>query len=263
MREIHLEIDSFHYEYKIPAILTLPESTAQHPVVIMMHGTASDKHEVGNGYDLLAKELADHDIASVRFDFIGQGESKVEYRQYSLKTAVEDALAVQRYLKENQHMEVDSHRIGALGWSQGGTIAMLSAAQANYKSTVTWAGALHLNTMFNEEMFEIAKQQGYYTMHWDFRSPTDFGFDWFNQVMQTDVANEFSKYEHPVLAIAGSDDTVVDPKNAEIIVSVNKKPESHMHIVEGADHIFNILSDDKSKFNELIQVTTDWFRETL
>ena len=69
--------------YSIPAIVTLPETGGKHPCVIMCHGTASDKNEVGNMYADLADSLAAKGIASVRFDFAGCGDSKVSTMEQS------------------------------------------------------------------------------------------------------------------------------------------------------------------------------------
>lgn len=261
IEEKTLKISSINNEYQIPAILTIPEQESKVPVVILLHGTASDKHEVGNGYDRLAEKLALHHIASIRFDFIGQGESDVDYKLYSLTRAVEDVLAVKQYVDQNE--KLDSERIGAVGWSQGGTIAMLAAAKASFKSIVTWAGALNLTGLFDDKMLEIARKQGYYTMHWDFRSPTDFGLEWFEEVLQTDVSKVFRKYQNPVLAIAGSNDDVVDPENAKIITKINSNPKSKYQIIENADHVFNTLAEDTAAFDTLSELTVQWFSSLL
>lgn len=61
--------------YTIPATLTLPSGAdnATFPAVVMCHGNGSNRSEAGGGYDLLAPELAKQGIASLRFDYIGNG----------------------------------------------------------------------------------------------------------------------------------------------------------------------------------------------
>ena len=56
---------------QIPAILTLPAGSEPCPVVIMEHGTGSQKDEAGEWVDkMLAPALAEAGIASLRFDFV-------------------------------------------------------------------------------------------------------------------------------------------------------------------------------------------------
>ena len=73
----------------------------------------------------------------------------------------------------------------------------------------------------------------------------------------------FSNSSAPVLAINGSEDTVVDPVNAQRIVDASKNEKSKVLIIEGADHTFNIFTGDMTAFNQLIEATVDWFSKTL
>ena len=73
----------------------------------------------------------------------------------------------------------------------------------------------------------------------------------------------FSNSSAPVLAINGSEDTVVDPVNAQRIVDASRNEKSKVLIIEGADHTFNIFTGDMTAFNQLIEATVDWFSKTL
>ena len=66
-----------------------------------------------------------------------------------------------------------------------------------------------------------------------------------------------------MLAINGSEDTVVDPVNAQRIVDASRNEKSKVLIIEGADHTFNIFTGDMTAFNQLIEATVDWFSKTL
>ncbi|MGD8191865.1 alpha/beta fold hydrolase [Brevibacillus ginsengisoli] len=249
-------------EHKIPAIICLPNRKGPFPGVVMLHGTGSNKNEAGNGYKLAAPELAKAGIASIRIDFIGNGDSTEDYINYNFTTAVSDANAAAKYLAKLKG--IDGNRIGIMGWSQGGTIAMLAAGQNNnFKSVVTWAGAPDLSMIATDEAYNIAKKDGFYKLTFDWRSPLRLGLKWFEEVHATDVLKVFSNSSAPVLAINGAVDTDVDPSNAKKIAATSKNKISKAMLIEGADHTFNIFTDDKRAFNKLVSSTVDWFSKTL
>jgi dienelactone hydrolase len=249
-------------DYEIPGIVCLPVGEGPFPAVIMLHGTGSEKNEAGGGYELTAPELAKSGIASIRIDFIGNGDSTEDYINYNYTTAVSDANAAREYMASLD--TVDGNRIGIMGWSQGGTIAMLAAGHnRSFQSVVTWAGAPDLTSVGNEENYETAKEDGYYNLTFEWREPLKLGLQWFNEVYSTDVLEVFSYSDAPVLAINGANDTTVDPENANKIVEASSNEKSKTLFIENADHTFNIFTGDMTAFNELISATVEWFDETL
>jgi dienelactone hydrolase len=249
-------------DYEIPGIVCLPVGEGPFPAVIMLHGTGSEKNEAGGGYELTAPELAKSGIASIRIDFIGNGDSTEDYINYNYTTAVSDANAAREYMASLD--TVDGNRIGIMGWSQGGTIAMLAAGHnRSFQSVVTWAGAPDLTSVGNEENYETAKEDGYYNLTFEWREPLKLGLQWFDEVYSTDVLEVFSYSDAPVLAINGANDTTVDPENANKIVEASSNEKSKTLFIENADHTFNIFTGDMTAFNELISATVEWFDETL
>ncbi|NCB63889.1 MAG: multifunctional 2',3'-cyclic-nucleotide 2'-phosphodiesterase/5'-nucleotidase/3'-nucleotidase, partial [Clostridia bacterium] len=113
--------------HEIPAIVTLPAgSEGKVPGVVMLHGTGSDKNEAGGGYALAAPLMAKAGIATIRIDFMGNGASKADYVNYNYTSAKLDAKAAADYLAKLA--TVDAAKLGVMGWSQGGTDALLAAA---------------------------------------------------------------------------------------------------------------------------------------
>lgn len=262
MQEIKLDILSSEGNYTICAILTLPDQPGKIPIVLMCHGTAGNKNEVGDGYRIMAQKLAQAQIASLRFDFIGCGDSKVDYQKYNFTTALRDMDDVLDAVLAHFD-QPDRNRIGLIGWSQGGTIALLSAGKTNrYKSLCMWSAAVSLHGMFDEAEVELAKKQGYVKKEWTFRSATNFSLQWYLDVLNTDVLKEFSSCTAPVLALAGEKDELVDPLDSKRIVGVSSEARSHFMLIENADHIFNILKQDGT-FDKVVSLTADWFLKTL
>ena len=106
----------------ILAMPKMPEGEKP-PVVILSHGFTSSKGEMTS----LAKGYAVNGIASVRFDFLGSGESDGDSTDMSVRTEVEDLNAILDYVKTLD--EVDTDHIVLSGNSMGGLVTALTGAQ--------------------------------------------------------------------------------------------------------------------------------------
>ena len=232
--------------HTIPAIVTVPDGEGPFAAVVMLHGTGSDKHEAGMGYDYAAPVLAEAGIATIRFDFMGNGESTASYSDYCYTSANIDAKAAADYVAALENVNAD--KIGVMGWSQGGTNALLAAAAypETFKAVVTWSGATALDgsTLFAEGFdaaYETAKADGVYTMTFDWREPLEVGIRWFEEVESTDVLKETAKITAPVVAINGDLDTTVTPDNAIAIRDAAQNGTAWL--IDGADHTYNVFTE--------------------
>jgi dienelactone hydrolase len=249
--------------YVIPAIVTLPVGAPRVPAVVMLHGYGSDKDEAGGGYKLFAPQLAQAGIASIRIDFFGSGDSTVDYVDFDLNVGVANANAALAYLQSLQ--QVDGKRVGVMGWSMGGTIALLSAGQNRaYKAVLTWAGAPDLSgAVYTADGFAVAQKNGYYEATFDWRSSLKLSRKAYEVARDTDVLAVFAQSKAPVLALAGTLDTTVPPENAAKIAQASKNARSRSSLIPGADHTFNIFTGDMACFDALTAETLAWFRATL
>ena len=253
-------------EYEIPAIMTSPEGKAVVPGVILLHGSASHKNEVGDLYLRLAEQLANNGIASIRIDFAGTGDSPVDYTHYTLKTAVRDAEVALAFLRSQT--QVDAHRIGIVGFSQGGLIAqLLLAQQPGIKSFVAWSSVASDGIGPFADMFETlymkAKREGQVEQQFAWRPPLTISYEWFEQVMANQSLSGMAEYTGSVLAIAGSNDTVVPPAAATRLIVASGSDVARAVIIKGADHIFNVLDENANQDEQLLEMTTEWFAEAL
>ena len=149
-------------DHQIPATICAPTAEGVYPAVVMLHGTGSSRDEAGNGYKMAAPVMAEkYGIVTIRFDFMGSGESTADYANYNYTTAVADAVACAEYVGAMEN--VDADKIGVMGWSQGGTNALSCAGRRPdvFKSVVTWAGAPDLGLLMTDELYEEAKANGF------------------------------------------------------------------------------------------------------
>lgn len=249
-------------DHDIPVAITLPKGRRPVPAVVMLHGTGSNKDEAGNGYLMLAPKLAAAGIAAVRVDFPGSGDSAASYELYSNTVAVSDAEAVAAYAAGLDG--IDGKRIGIMGWSQGGTDALLAAGSSDtFKSVLTWAGALVIGDMADAAMRAEAVEKGYTWMRFEWREPLKLGKKWIDEADSMDVLSYAAKARAPICSIHGTLDDTVPFSDSEKVQSVAKNRKSRLVAIEGADHTFNVFSGDLSKYEELAAATVAWFEETL
>ncbi|MGE9970459.1 alpha/beta fold hydrolase [Candidatus Pseudoscillospira sp. SGI.172] len=253
--------------HTVPGILTVPAGDGKYPAVVMLHGTGSNKNEAGGGYDMAAPAMALSGIASLRIDFMGNGDSTADYINYSYTSANVDAKAAADYLAALD--SVDGGKLAVMGWSQGGTNALLAAAKypQTFKAVITWSGAVRLDDstgLFGDKTFAqakaIADKDGSYEMTFDWRDPLQVGKKWFADVASTDVLKETAKIAGPVLAINGDQDTTVTPDNAAAIAEAAK--DGRVWMVKGADHTYNVFTGDYSAIGETINVGIGFLEET-
>ena len=254
-------------DHQIPATVCLPTAEGKHPAVVMLHGTGSNRDEAGGGYKVAAPILAaKYGIATIRIDFMGNGDSKADYKGYTFASAVSDAVAAANYMAALENVNADA--IGVMGWSQGGTDALLASGEHPeiFKSVVTWAGApdMKLDGFFGDEQYAEAKKNGFFVMKFDWRDSLEVSLQWCEDVMNTDVLGVFSAFTGPVLAIAGKLDTTVDPSWSDKIAATSKNTLSHASFIDGMDHTFNVFSEtDLHSLNNAIDQTGAFFAETL
>jgi len=264
-------------KYKIPGILVKPTSVTgkKFPVMVLLHGTASQKNEVGGLYQRLAQDLAKAGYASLRIDFAGTGESPVDYRLYNLTSATRDTKSALDFLATQA--DIDSERMGLVGFSQGGLIAQLVAAtDARVKSLVAWSSVagngIGAFQFFFDEYYKEAKANGFAAVKFPWRAePLNFGLQWFDEISKNTSLDGMKNYHGNLLAIAGSADTLVPYASSVNLINAANSKNAQLTLVKNADHMFNVLgssnanglADDQSTAEELLALTVSWVERNL
>ena len=117
----------------LSATLRLPDDGhAPYPAVILVHG--SGRVTAQEQMDHAGRRLAALGLAVLAYDKRGVGRSTGEYSNVGVENSVRmfdllasDAIAAVQALKRRR--DIDSTRIGLVGFSQGGWIAPLAASQ--------------------------------------------------------------------------------------------------------------------------------------
>ncbi|WP_083880062.1 alpha/beta hydrolase family protein [Aliiglaciecola lipolytica] len=253
-------------EYQVPAIFSTPEIEQAYPAIILLHGTASHKNEVGDLYVRLAQMLLAKNIASIRIDFAGTGDSQVDYSKYTLESAVRDAGVALDYLKKQP--QIAQNRIAVLGFSQGGLIAqMLATKESDIAALVTWSsvagnGKGPFKTVF-DDYYLAAKRDGVAELTFEWRTPLKLSLDWFKQVELQASLSDLNEFTKPILAVAGEADRLVNPLSSLKLIQASGSDDAQVVILKGANHIFNVLSPDAKQDETLLKTTVQWLQEKL
>lgn len=255
--------------YDIHSILCMPDhaesgetSTPTFPAVILCHGTGSHKDEVGNMFARLAAALAQQGIASLRFDFAGCGDSTAPQQALSFFGEVSYVRTAYAYLRERA--DVDICRIAILGFSQGARVMAEFLKEAPELATaVSWSGACHNGPGVFDGWFSLyyeeALANGFSRIPMDWRDDLLVSREWFDEIRDSHPMEGFAQYEQPVLAIAGTADSIVPFQHADEIIGLCSHPDSKTFILPGADHTFNVLTTDQTQADTVLQETVTWF----
>lgn len=117
---------------KLAGELTVPEGTGPHPAVLLVTGSgAQDRDETIFGHKpflVIADHLTRRGIAVLRVDDRGVGSSSGSLAKVTGKDLANDVLAGVQFLERQP--EIDPARVGLIGHSEGGLIALLVASRS-------------------------------------------------------------------------------------------------------------------------------------
>jgi dienelactone hydrolase len=139
-------LDLVHGTERVPAAFLLPQGARSAPAVLLLHGFSSNKERMTQS---VGRALQQRGIASLALDlpFHGErdgGRDEIPYRNplalvTAWTTAVREARAAIEWLAGQP--EVNAERIGVIGYSLGGFLALMTASEEPLIRVVTLAAA--------------------------------------------------------------------------------------------------------------------------
>ena len=126
-------------QYTFNGTLTLPENYSKNtPVVLMVTGSGQQNRDEElfshKPFAVIADALARQGIASLRYDDRGWGDKSVNFADFTTDDFRQDAAAAIPLLRKR------FNKVGILGHSEGGTMAMMLAAEGKADFIVSLAG---------------------------------------------------------------------------------------------------------------------------
>jgi alpha/beta superfamily hydrolase len=242
LKELHFSID--YAKASLAAVLT-PASKSR--LVIVCHGFTGYKSENRRLFVNVARALAKAGISSLRFDFMGSGDSSGEFYQMSPNTEIRDLKQVIRWAKKKGY-----RKIGILGLSFGGGVTICTAAQVKDKAIqtiVTWSSVPSFR-------FWIPKlRRNFYRKK---PNPMSVGRCLFSDWPKEDVPEAFCSLKIPKLQIQGDEDLPGFVSAFKKYFKNAPNPKSHI-ILPGADHVFTNWNDRA----KVISQSVKWFKKYL
>jgi pimeloyl-ACP methyl ester carboxylesterase len=214
------------------------------PAVALFHGFSGQRMEFACLFVTFSRLLAEQGIASVRFDFLGSGESDGRFEDMTLSSELEDAHSVLDFLRARRG--IDRGRLFLLGLSMGGSIAgcLAGARPAEVRGLLLWAPAGEMRERFQER--QEAGQSLSPTPGAAPRDPMDMhglriGARFVTDAMQARVLESSARYPGPVLLAHGTADETV-PSHVSRQYAGLYGERARLVWIEGADHTFQGVS---------------------
>lgn len=247
---------------KIFAVFHKPKGIHKPPVVLIFHGLAGHKTGRYRVYVDLAERLLEKNIAVLRFDFRGCGDSEGAFADTTLKTELSDAKVVLDFLFKQT--DIDTDRIGFFGRSLGASVAVLLAAESlKAKSLALWVplfdgsqwedlwGQVISGKMLDEESQEVRRINGQVV-----------SIPFYAEMFDMHIKEALKNLENvPILLIHGEPDELIGIQHSESFFQLRKESQAETKFIRlpHSDHDFSQTSE---RLQALIE-TTDWFENTL
>ena len=132
MKELQVSLNS--YGKTLRGMLHVPGGAGKYPCVIYFHGSTTSKHDGNFLFRDIARELLKANIASLRMDYSGSGDSDGEFSNVTLWSQINDAVSAVNYVLNRK--EIDAEKIGVFGMGSGGFISTAISGKFPIKSIV-------------------------------------------------------------------------------------------------------------------------------
>ena len=260
--------------YTFNGTLTLPQNCSKTtPVVLMVTGSGQQNRDEElfdhKPFAVIADALARQGIASLRYDDRGWGDKSLDFNQFTTADFLQDAASALPLLRKR------FNKVGVLGHSEGGTIAMMLASEGKADFIVSLAGmaisgketlvmqnrqamsALGLPkdvvdsycTTISNILDEIAKGKKTSEISIDGvpdnlkpilkRELEQTSSPYIRHLITLDAGKQLSNIKCPVLALNGTKDTQVDcTANTTQLEKCLTNCKHTIKKIDGANHLF-------------------------
>lgn len=236
--------------HQVAGVLTVPAETSDR-LTVLCHGFLSHKNSSTN--KALTRTLVERGIATLRFDFFGQGESDGPFEAISVTTAHGQALAAVAWAADHGY-----RAIGLIGSSFGGLVALLAAADEprlrclGLKCPVPDFPELLRLEFGPEGMAEWEQTETIPDVTGGpGRLRLRYGF--FDDCLRHDGYGAAEKVTIPTLIVQGDRDELVPLHQAQRL-HARLQGTARLEIVQGADHGFS----NADHFHRMIALLADW-----
>lgn len=226
-----------HEGIKLSARLEMPADGKPKAYAIFAHCFTCSKNL--SAVINISRSLILNQIAVLRFDFTGLGDSEGDFADSNFSSNVQDLVSAYSFLEKNH--EAPSIIIGH---SLGGAAVLASAGSLPHIKAVVTVGApaepLHVKHLFQHGIEEL-KEKGEATISIGgrpFRMKEQFLLD----LEKNDLKSLLRRLQKPLLILHSPQDEIVNVDNAKQIYQHASHPKSFVSL-DGADHLLTKKQD--------------------
>ena len=289
---------------RLASTLAMPDSDGPFPGVLLVPGSGQvDRNENHkklriNAFPEIANHLAEHDIATLRYDKRGVGASEGNYWETGFFDNVSDAWAALMYLKG--HEQIRPEAVFLLGHSEGALIStrlagngadvagvvLLSGSAQPGENVLKWQAQqvmkgvrglnrwliklLRINVLKSQQK-QIDKIKRSSKNWYRVQFIVKINAKWMREFMAYNPAEDLTRIRVPVLAITGSKDIQVDPADLRRMSEI-VQTDFEYHEVPNVSHILRIddgepcLSTYKKQArqpmdSQILRLVSEWLRK--
>lgn len=232
-------------------------------------------------FPYLARRIAEAGFVSVIFNFSlngvnGDGNRITEFEKFARNTFSRELDDLQLIVDACTNSTIgrgviDSERIGLLGHSRGGGIAIVhSASDKRIQSLATLSSIATFDRWREHQKTEWMKH-GFHPLAKDSMvSPLRIGMELLNDLEsnsdELNIIQAASKISIPWLILHGKADVTVPCKEAEALHQSSNKLTSELLLLERVGHLYNAATNDEDNYQTLDKVleqTITFFQRTL
>ena len=214
-------------------------------LVLMFHGFTGNKTEHGGHFRDFSRLLEKNNIASLRMDFSGNGESDGSFNDFTFDTMVMEANILLDYCLDIKGVK----SIVLLGFSMGGSLAAMVAGRRSedINKLILWSPAAGIVEMIKKR-YEMSDKLP--------NNDADFGnyplsLKMYKSLEKYNVLESVENFDKDVLIIHGKKDLAV---SYEVSLEYEKKyKKAFLHIIDSAGHGYDRSVEKEELLNKSIQ----------
>jgi len=254
------------------------ENISQNKCIVLAHGFKGFKdwgyapyfgnYFASNGYFVITFNFSHNGIGENKFEFT----ELEKFANNTFSREISELQDVVNAYNNNYFGEVSNPKIGLVGHSRGGAIALLTASKIeNIKAISTW-GSVSTFDRYSTRQKEIWKKKGYFSVmnmrtNQEMRLNASLLLDLeANKNGLLNIEKAVKNLKMPLLIIHGKEDLAVKISEAEDLYSWSNKENSELILIENTGHTFGCVHPFEGtnlKFEEVLSKTKEFFEKNI